>query len=221
MATTLTYTAGDIANAALRKGGVVATDRDATAAEMSQTLVTFNAMLKAWQIPGVTMWKLSTGSITLTDATQSYTVSGRPLELGVVNWRDANGRDLPMVRLTREEYYELPIKDAAGPPTQYYYHRQRETATLFVWPVQTTAEGTIEFEGKFEIDDITATTDTLDVPAEHYESIIYGLSDRCCDDFGVIDRHPAIKAMAMEARDLANGFDRETVYFQPDFEGGY
>jgi len=221
MAVSLTYTAGDIATAALRKCGVAAIDRAATSEEMDVALVTFNAMLKALQIPSITVWKLTTGSITLTDATTSYTISTRPYELGVVNWRDTDGRDLPMLRMTRREYYELPDKDAAGTPTQFYYHRLRESATLFVWPVQTTASGTIEWEGKSEIDDITATTDTLDVPAEWYEAIIYQLADRLCDDFPVeLPRAAKIALRAENALALAQHSDRETVYFMPDTEAG-
>ena len=221
MTTTLTYTAGAIANASLRKCGVVAVDRPATADEMDVAIVAFNAMLKAMQIPSITVWKLKTGSITLTDATTSYTISERPYDLGVVNWRNTSGLDLPMLKLTRKEYFELPDKDAAGTPTQYYYHRQRETATLYAWPVQTTGSGTIEWEGQGEIDDITATTDTLDVPAEWYEAIIYGLADRLCDDFPVqIERAAKIGLRAAAALGLAQHSDRESVFFMPGTEAG-
>ncbi len=217
MATTLTYTAGDIATAALRKVGVTAVDRPASSDEMDAALVSFNAMLKALQISSVTQWKLSTGSVTLTDATESYTISARPYELGVVNWRSTDGRDLPMIRLTREEYYELPDKDAAGTPTQFYYHRLRETATLFIWPVQATASGTIEWEGKDEIDDIVARSDALDVPAEWYEAIIYQLALRLCSDFPVeISRVALIRDSATEFLALAQHSDRESVYFMPE-----
>lgn len=221
MATSLTYSAGDIATAALRKCGVTAIDRAASAEEMDVAIVTFNAMLKALQISSLTIWKNTTASIPLTDATTSYTISARPYDLGVVNWRETSGLDLPMTRLTRMEYYELPDKDAAGTPTQYYYFRERESATLFVWPVQTTASGTIEWEGKSEIDDITATTDTLDVPAEWYEAIIYQLARRLCADFPVeLQRAAIIKVDAQEFLDLAQSSGRESVYFRPGTEAG-
>ncbi len=221
MTVNLVYTAGDIATAALRKVGVTAVDRAATSDEMDTALVSFNAMLKALQISSVTMWKLITGSVALTDATESYTISTRPYELGVVNWRDTDGRDLPMLRLTREEYYELPDKDAAGTPTQYYYHRLLGTSTLFVWPVQTTASGTIEWEGKEEIDDINATSDALDVPAEWYEAIIYQLARRLIADFPVeAQRAMGIKIDAVEFLAIAQASGRETVYFMPETEAG-
>lgn len=221
MSTNLTYTVGDIATAALRKVGVTAVDRAATSDEMDAALVSFNALLKALQVSSITVWKLATASITLTDATTSYTISTRPLELGVVNWRDTDGRDLPMLRLTRDEYQELPDKDAAGTPTQYYYHRLKETATLFIWPVQATASGTIEWDGKTEIDDINLSSNALDVPAEWYEAIIYGLADRLCDDFPVSpDRAARIRQRAEVALILAQSSGRETVYFMPETEAG-
>ncbi len=221
MAVTLVYTAGALATAALRKCGVVAIDRAASSEEMDVALVTFNAMLKALQISSITQWKLTTGSVTLTDSTQSYDISTRPYELGVVNWRDTDGRDLPALRLTREEYYELPDKDAAGTPTQFYYQRLLTTATLFLWPTQATASGTIEWEGKSEINDITATTDAIDVPPEWYEAIIYQLADRLCDDFPVeIQRAAKIGLRAADALALAQHSDRESTYFMPDTEAG-
>ncbi len=61
MTVNLVYSAGDIATAALRKVGVTAVDRAATSDEMDAALVSFNAMLKALQIPSVTLWKLTTG----------------------------------------------------------------------------------------------------------------------------------------------------------------
>lgn len=219
MATTLTYTAGEIANAALRKVGVVAVDRDATAAEMNTALVTFNAFIKALQIPSMMIWKFTTDSITVTDATTSYAIASRPLRLGVVNWRDTSGRDLPMLRLTRKEYYELPDKDAAGTISQFYYHREETQGTLYVWPAPATGTGTIEWEGTIEVDDITATTDALDFPSEWYEAVIYGLADRLCDDFGVMSRKQGIMLRAEQAIALAQSFERESVYFQPDMEG--
>jgi hypothetical protein len=212
MTTTATYTAGQICTAAFRQCGVVAIDRDAEAEEMDIALMTLNVMLKAIQIPTATLWKISTGSITITDATASYAVTGRPVNIDSVNYR-RSGADLPMLRLTWEEYRDLPDKASAGQPTQFHYQRLRETATLYVWPVLATAAGeTLEWSGRAEIEDVAATTDTLDVPGEWYEAIIYGLADRLCDAFPVApQRRQIIMARAESALRKAEDGDRPDV----------
>lgn len=215
MATTLTYTARDIVTAALRKIGAISAGAEPTADEMTDGIMVLNVMLKALQIPSVTVWQMDTGSITLTDATTSYTIASRPYEMGVVNYRTTT--DLPMQRLTREEYYELPDKDSAGTPSQFYYRREREQGTLYVWPVLATATGTIEWEGKTEIDDIAAAGDAVDVPAEWYEAVIYQLADRLCDDFEVdAGRQQMIRARGEQALLLAQHSGRESLIFMPD-----
>lgn len=221
MATTATYTAGQVCTAAFRICGVVAIDRDAESAEMDIALMTLNVMMKALQIPTATLWKVSTGSISLTDATASYTVPGRPVNIDAVNLRRA-GIDLPMLALTWGEYRDLPDKAATGTPTQFHYQRLRETATLYVWPVLATAAGeTLEWTGRTELDDVTATSDAVDVPGEWYEALIYGLADRLCDAFPVNpQRRQFIMGRAQAALRLAEDGDRpDVIRINP--RGGY
>lgn len=218
MATTLTYTAGELCTEALREAGVVGVDRDPDANEMVMAIRRLNMFLKAKQNQAITIWKATTGSITLTDATTNYAISSRPLELGVVNYRDTSGNDRWLYGMGRQEYFELTDKDSAGDPGQYYYHRERTQGTLYVWPVQTTASGTIEWEGKAEIEDITATTDTVEVPSEWYEAILYGLAMRLSVAFRVKAVNPLLPGLATQAMAEAEGADVDgSIYFEPDY----
>lgn len=218
MATTLTYTAGELCTEALREAGVVGVDRDPDSNEMVMAIRRLNMLLKSLQNVAITIWKQSTGSITLTDATTSYAISSRPLSLDTVNLRDTDGNDTWLYPMPRQEYYELTDKDSAGDPSSYYYHRELSQGTLYVWPVQTTGSGTIEWEGKLEQDDITATTDAIGVPSEWYEAILYQLALRFSVAFRVKQVNPLLPGLAERALMEAKGFDVDgSIFFEPEY----
>lgn len=203
MATTLTYTVRDLCTEALREAGVVGIDRPADADEMRVAVLRLNMMLKGWQNQIVTVWKQSTGSISITANTRSYTITSRPMSLDVVNYK--SGTETPMMRMERREYFELPDKDSAGTPSQFYYQRGREQGVLYVWPVLVSATGTIEWSGRLEVEDITGPSDAVDFPAEWYEAVLYGLALRLSSAFGT--NSPLLPMMAKTTYDTAAAGD--------------
>ena len=217
MATTLTYTAGDMCTEALRDAGIVAVDREASSDEIDVAIIRLNMMLKSLQGVTVTVWKQTTASIAMTDATASYVITERPLDLLTVNKKESGGNEVWLQKLTRREYYELPDKTTVGEPSSYYYHREKEQGTLYVWTVQATAgTDTIEWTGRAEISDVAETTDTMEVPAEYYEAILYGLALRLSSAFGT-DK-PLLPGLAGKAMSEATGFDTDgSIYFEPEY----
>lgn len=212
MATTLTYTAGDLCQSALEEAGISAVDYPASAEEMAIAIKRLNMMIKAWQNKAITVWKQTQASISVTADTESYTISTRPISVDAVNYKD--GTETPMIEMSRSEYFDLPDKDSAGQPTQYYAHRQREQTVLYVWPVLTTATGTLEWRGRSEVEDVTGVSDLLDVPGEWYEAVHYGLARRLAGHFSVTQRIGDLAALAEEAFLCAAGADRDgSVYF--------
>ncbi len=218
MATTLTYTAGDLCQLALEEAGVSAVDHPAAAEETAIALKRLNIMLKSWQNTAITVWKQSTASISIVADTQSYTITARPLSLGVVNYKNTTER--PMIEMSRQAYMELPDKASAGSPTQFYYHREREQGTLYVWPVLATATGTIEWSGPAEVADVSAVSDTVEVPAEWYEAVHYGLARRLAGHFGIAERLNDLVPLAADAYLTARGADFDgSVFFVGDHDG--
>ncbi len=217
MTTTKTYTALEFCTEALREAGVLAHDDPADASTFEIAIKRLNMMLKAWQNTAITVWKQSSGSITITDATASYAISARPLRLDTVTRK--NGSEVWLTRMTRQEYNELPSKAQAGTTSSFYYHRQRTQGELFVWPVLATGVGTLEWSGILEIEDVTTGQDVVEVPSEWFEAVLYGLADRLCGAFGVdIQKASLIKAQAERALAEAKGDDVEaTVTFEIDY----
>jgi hypothetical protein len=220
MAVTATFTAGEIVTAALRKVGVVAKDEDASDFDMAESLKSLNWMLKGWQSKEWLTWTYTRGTLTLTTAA-SYTLDPvRPIR--ILNARlKRSGIETPMVRMTREEYDTIPQKTSTGLPTQFYYDRSKEAALLYVWPVLSVAAGeTIEYSYERELEDITASTDTLDMPVEWHECVIYNLASRLTEDYPDVSPSVAQK-VDIRAEMLLDDLlaeDREgSVTFVPDF----
>lgn len=207
-----TYTTRDICTESLRECRVVGISRDPTSAEMDVAVKRLNMMLKSWQNLLYTIWKQTSGSITVTDATASYTITERPIRIDTVTRKDGN--EVWLTRMTRQQFDELPDDDAAGATSSFYYHRLRDDAVLYVWPVPATASGTLEWSGVAEVEDITDPNDVIDVPSEFYEAIMYNLAKRLLGAFPKVsqERSQAIMLNAAESLALARGGDVEESY---------
>jgi hypothetical protein len=218
MAVTATKTAAEIILAAHRKIGVQDKDESIDSQDQADALEALDMMLKTWQLDGVRRYTKDTESITVTDATASYSISPRLHQILAVNWKDDAGVETPLLELTHEQYWEQPNKSSAGRATQYYYDRRAATGTLFVWPVLATASSeTIEILGSREVEDLTSASDVLDIPSELYEAAVYGLAARIQTDFGYDNQFITQMAAGLEQKAL--GFESEDVSFAP--EEGY
>lgn len=211
MAVNGTYTARVLIADALRKIGVVAMDEPMTADQADHGLRAMNRMMKAWQNRGYNIWGAAEVAITLTTAA-SYAFTARPVSVESVRLR-RGAIDTPMQAFTRQEYFDLPQKTSTGTPTCYYFERQRDTATLYVWPVLAAANGeTLRVLCTREFEDQTDLNAAPDVPSEWWDALVYGLAARLADDFSV--NKPNVVARAEEELRLALAFDREgSVFF--------
>lgn len=174
-----------------------------------------NRIMKAWQLDDAAPSFLKASqTLTLTTAA-SYTLSPeRPVRILSARFK-RSGQEIPMIRLTRDEYDCLPIKTTTGTPTQFYYDRQKEDALFYVWPVLATAAGeTVEitFEREFEDVDIT---DTIDLPGEWWDVAVLQLASRLVHAYGSEAAKQSIPMRAEMALNKALGaaMDGESVSF--------
>lgn len=205
-------TAGNLVTFALKKTNIIHTMSEATAEQMRDGIQDLTLMLKSWQMTGPHLWRQTEGSVALVASTASYTLSPRPYRVLEARYRDANGRDMPMLEVTRDEYMALPVKTSTGVPTQFYVDYQRTSAVMYVWPVpaSVTTE-TLQHTYQRVIEDIDSKDDEIDIPQEWFETVGYALADRVP---GVND--PKITARAAQLMALAYGADVEPyVQFVP------
>ena len=173
----------------------------ARAEAMTHGILAANRILKRWS--GVERLQCFTTeiSISLTAATASYSSAtlGRPAEIHNIRYRDSNSIDIPMIQMSTQEYYELPDKTSAGIPTQWMYDKQKESPTLFVWPVKATVTTeALKLTVYRESDDISAETDTVDLAVEGYEAFTMTIAERLAPVYGKASS--SLKYDALQAR---------------------
>lgn len=207
-------TAGDIIEEARRKLGIHADEEPLQAQELTTGLRTLNMMLKAWQADGVMCWTFAEGTITLVASDADYVIgsggSFTTVPFDITSMRITRSSiDLPMQRMSREDYYNLPNKTSTGYPTQFYYDRQRNGGTLFVWPAPDATAGTLKFTYRRIIMDLDASADDFDIPQEWYEAITYNLAVRLAPGVGVVgtEEFKLVKAEADRAYQVVKGWD--------------
>ena len=179
-----------------------------TATDSESARIALNLMLKSWQKTSNHLFRQTFGSQALSNATASYTLSPVPYRIIEARYRNTDGRDIPMIQMTRQEYVDLPLKSSAGIPTQYYYDVQRAATTLYVWPVQATVTTeTIEYTFQRIIEDIDDLNNDLDINQEWLETIGWNLADRLMPSYGI--NNPKVTQMANELLAAALDDERE------------
>jgi hypothetical protein len=200
----------DICQDALRKIGVIAQDQAATANEMETARKALGRMLWSWQNRGYMLFSVASTSVAMSTSA-SYALVPRPLAVQSVRFKRSTV-ELPMTQLTREEYDTLPVKTTTGTPTTWYYDRQVNSGTIYVWPLLATATSeTLEITYVRSLDDPELTADA-DFPVEWEDAVVYGLASRLSDDFMV--NVPNVIARAERELSQALAGDREeSIYF--------
>lgn len=215
--TNFSLNARSIVTYALRKLRVVGAGSPVMAEDMETGIEELNVLLKEWAMRGPSVWRASEGSLTLTANTASFNLPS-VLRLSSARLRQS-GRDIPMSLLTRDEYFDLPLKTTTGTPTQYHFAPSRASGTLYIWPLLAAAAGeTIEYTYQRRIEDVADEDNDLDIPQEHLALIGYGLAQRLKVDFGKGgELARMIDGEAERLRMEAMTHDREDVYrFEPD-----
>ena len=219
MATNLTKDAKTIVQNALQIISVVTKNQPIDADDLDLGIEHLNDLLKAWQSPGIQMYSRTTGSISLIAETKSYAISSRPVRLQTVKYNGATGGDIPMLQMTADEYDELPNQNSEGIPTQFFYDRQREAGTVFVWPVKkTVTTETLNWVGTREVEDITKGSDVVDIPAEGYRALKFTLAAELAYPFEIdINTRAQVAQQAKALYDtFAAGERPESFMFAPE-----
>lgn len=212
--TDFTETAQEIITDALTELGVWAEEEPLEATDLQRGLRTLNRMLKAWQADGVMIWTYAEGQLTtvLDQASYDFGAGGdfATVPFEILDMRiNRGGNDLPMNRLSREEYYALPNKTNHGYPTQFYYDRQRDGGTLYLWPTADTGLGTLKFTYRRMIMDVDSGANDFDVPQEWMEALVFGLAKRLVGAYSMAGKPEAVRVEQEAERSymVVKGFD--------------
>ncbi len=86
--------------------------------------------------------------------------------------------EIPMYKLNRNDYVNLPDKISTGRPTQFWFDRQRTQPELELWPnpAEEFTFGQITGYVQRQVMDVGALTDELEVPDRWYLAIVCNLA---------------------------------------------
>lgn len=155
------------------------------------------------------------------------TRAGRPLKIHSIRRRTKTGtstQDIPLIQLSREEYFNLPNKESRSTPTQFYYDPQLTTGKLYLYPTPDDPEVRLQITYQAQMEDLDAAGDNPDFPQEWLECLTYNLAMRLAPAFGKDQKVIAtIAPMAQASLAAIIAYDQETTSIQliPNAEGYY
>ena len=97
--------------------------------------------------------------------------------------------EIPMARLNRDDYVNLPNKTFEGRPLQFWCDRQLNNPVLYLWPVPSAQIVTAQVVVwvKRYIMDVGTMTQEIEVPQRWYDSIVYVLAARLAEETPTVD----------------------------------
>tara|TARA_R110002167_G_scaffold344451_3_gene553945 strand:- start:322 stop:981 length:660 start_codon:yes stop_codon:yes gene_type:complete len=122
----------------------------------------------------INLWKIAEISVTMVQGTTVYALNDAVLDIETAILR-RNSQDLRMNRLGRSTYETRPNKLTQARPSQFYINRVRPVQ-LKVYPAPDNSTDVVILQTTTRIEDITALTQTLDVPVRIQPAMISGLS---------------------------------------------
>lgn len=84
--------------------------------------------------------------------------------------------EITMARLNRDDYSNLPNKDAAGNPLQFYVDRMRAYPVMNLWQVPNNWFGSIVVYRHRHIEDVTALIQEVEVPQRWHNALVCALA---------------------------------------------
>lgn len=141
------------------------------------------------------------------------TIANRPLRVSAGRIKISNGNEIPMKIISRQEYFNLPIKTNEGKPTQLYYDPKLiTTGKVYIWSTFQTVNDFLIVTAQREIEDFNTLSDNADLPVEWLEPLVYNLAARISLDYG-IDKttRDDLAAMAAAFLDTVMAYDQEAV----------
>lgn len=175
------------------------------------------------------LWTQEEGSLSMVADTPSYVVTPRALRITDCRYRNNTSLiDVPMAKMSRQEYFDQPTKTTSpGIPVNFYFDPKVDTGTLYLWPCpsSTTASSyTIRYTYWRFLDTMTASNDTMDLPQQWVEPIMWNGAKRLITQYPVNDPNlmQMILGEAKEYWDRLTAFDNEdaSLYMQPNYQGG-
>jgi len=144
----------------------------------------------------------------------------RPHHVNEVLRRDYDDRiDVPLIKMSRDEFNTLSDKDSSGTPVNYWYDPQLTNAKMNIWNVADSdfaKNDVLVLWVKKPFDDMDAGTNDFECPQEWYMPIMYDLSLLLAPmHFLPTKERYELKVLATKYRDMAESPEDASIFLQP------
>jgi hypothetical protein len=203
-----------------------ASEGEATSARMYEDgLSSLNLIIKSKIGATDRLSLMAEGTLSLVANQSTYTLANPfPVRISSVRRLNTSGYEVPLNELSRQEYFDTPNKTVSpSVPVSFYFDPQRDNGVLYLWPAPdatAVADYTLNYSYLRRPDDMIASSDSLDMPQEWLDPVIWMLADDLETEYPVNDPRLAMKitAKAAEGKQMLDYFDTESasVFLQPD-----
>lgn len=175
------------------------------------------------------LWRKERDSLAMVAGQAAYVITPKPMRVTSARRKlTLGGYETPMTEWSRQTYLDQPNKDSSpSTPVNYYYDPQRDVGTVYLWPAPqaaVAAANTIELDLLRPMFIVDLSNQSLDMPVEWQETVIYNLAKRLKLKYPVND--PRLSAEIDDMADMLfaqlKGFDNEevSIYLQPEARWG-
>jgi len=165
--------------------------------------------------------KLPTQAISGNTAFTFTKLIERPLRISSSRRKTfAQDNEIPVESWSRNEYFKQVNKSSQGTVVNSYYSPLLNNGRYYVWQTAASVNDLVRFSFERSIQDIDLSSETLDIPVEWLETVIYNLAVRLANTYSAPpQRIQLIVAEAAFFLDQLLGWDEEieSLNVQPDF----
>ena len=150
-----------------------------TGKEASSARRTLNIMMRDWGNRGVQLWTIDETTQTVTEGTANYTLDTYLVDIteAVLSRTENSVRtDFQMAKINREDYINIPVKSTKGRPSQFWLDMQRAAPVVYLYPTPENSTDVFRYKRRNRIEDITASTESIDIPDRFLPCAVSGLS---------------------------------------------
>jgi hypothetical protein len=166
--------------------------------------MSLNLMFTEWVVrDGDALYRVDQDTETVVASTTYFTPQSGTMDLidMVVDY-NSEGSDIPMTRMSRQDYLELSDKDETGRPTMYYVDQSNLNAPrVYIWPVPDQS-CTFTLDTLRYVETAGRLSETLDVHRPWLDACCAGLALRLAQKYQ-LNRVPLLQPAYEQAYDLA------------------
>ena len=189
--------------AAYRKTGQIITATDTT--DLNTGLEELNYMLNSWSAENLSIPSITQENFNLTIGQNSYTV-GSSGDFNTVRpniitsaYIKHNSNDYPVNPMSEQEYNDIVTKATQTRPTKFYFLPSYSLAKIFFNYTPDSAYA-FYFDSLKFITNVSTLSQTLSLPPEYEEAIIYNLAIRLASNI-LLSLSPVIYAIANDSKE--------------------